>query len=204
MNVKAYHFNQLIAHWSAYSESSGRKHLFETVAHEIIFFEWWINAKLYKVSSSSSSSFGCSIKGCHSGYICTEDLALFYAGCPSWRNLLIVGNLARPFNVLGCTLEGNQLRHCAAKLIVQLAIMANTKWVFTPVVLRSRDQPSMSQTHYSLNHWGSQVVVQSVNRPYPRCRSPCAETDDIVITYRGHFGTKGANPPSQGPQTAIP
>ena len=26
-------------------------------------------------------------------------------------------NLARPFNVLGCTLEGNQLRNCAAKPI---------------------------------------------------------------------------------------
>ena len=34
--------------------------------------------------------------------------------------------LARPFNVLGCTLKGNQLRHCAAKPIVQLAIIANT------------------------------------------------------------------------------
>ena len=30
------------------------------------------------------------------------------------------------FSVLGCTLEGNQLRHCAAKPIVQLAIIANT------------------------------------------------------------------------------
>ena len=29
-----------------------------------------------------SSSFGCSIKGRHSGYIRT-DLAVFYAGCPS-------------------------------------------------------------------------------------------------------------------------
>ena len=35
-------------------------------------------------------------------------------------------DLARPFNVLGCTLKGNQLRHCAAKPIVQLAIIANT------------------------------------------------------------------------------
>ena len=41
------------------------------------------------------------------------------------------GNLARLFNVLGCTLEENQLRHCAAKPIVQLAIIAN-KLVFTP------------------------------------------------------------------------
>ena len=71
-------------------------------------------------------------RGRHSGCVSnirTEDLAVFYAyaRCPSWRNLLlIVGNLARPFNVLGCTLEGNQLRHCAAKPIVQLAIIANT------------------------------------------------------------------------------
>ena len=54
-------------------------------------------------------------RGRHRGYfsnIHTENLALFYAGCPSLRNLLlIVGNLARPFNMLGCTLEGNQLRH---------------------------------------------------------------------------------------------
>ena len=35
-------------------------------------------------------------------------------------------SLVRPFNVLGCTLERNQLRHCAAKPIVQLAIIANT------------------------------------------------------------------------------
>ena len=28
--------------------------------------------------------------------------------------------------MLGCTLEGNQLSHCAAKPIVQLAITANT------------------------------------------------------------------------------
>ena len=82
--------------------------------------------------------------------------------------------------MLGCTLEGNQLRHCAAKPIVQLAIIANTagrrlatpglekpdllftackKHVyclgrnalpFTPGVLRSRDQASMSRTHYPL------------------------------------------------------
>ena len=64
----------------------------------------------------------------------SEDLAVFYAG----RNLLIVGNLARPFNVLGCTLEGNQLKHCAAKPIVQVAVIAKTSGFFTPVVLRSR------------------------------------------------------------------
>ena len=39
--------------------------------------------------------------------------------------------LARPFNVLGCTLEGNQLRHCAAKPIVQVAIIANTSGFYT-------------------------------------------------------------------------
>ena len=65
-----------------------------------------------------------------------------------------VGNLARPFNVLGCTLEGNQLRHCAAKPIVS-SYHSKHKWVFTPRVLRSRDQPIMSRTHYPLSHWGS-------------------------------------------------
>ena len=33
--------------------------------------------------------------------------------------------------MLGCILEGNQLRHCTAKSTVQLAIIAN-KWVFIP------------------------------------------------------------------------
>ena len=33
-------------------------------------------------SSSSSSSFGCSIKGRHSGYIRTEDLAVFLRRMP--------------------------------------------------------------------------------------------------------------------------
>ena len=33
-------------------------------------------------SFSSSSSFGCSIKGRHSGYICTEDLAVFLHQMP--------------------------------------------------------------------------------------------------------------------------
>ena len=33
--------------------------------------------------------------------------------------------------MLGCTLEGNQLRHCVAKPIVQLAIIANTSGFYT-------------------------------------------------------------------------
>ena len=92
--------------------------------------------------------------GCFSN-ICTEDLAVFYTRCPSWRNLLIVGKLARPFNMLGCTLERNQLRHCVAKPIVQICYHSKHKWVFTPGVLQSRDQLSMSWTHYPLSHWGS-------------------------------------------------
>ena len=54
---------------------------------------------------------------------------MFYAGCPSWRNLLIAGNLARPFKVLECThvrKPSSEIRHCAAKPIAQLAIIANT------------------------------------------------------------------------------
>ena len=58
--------------------------------------------------------------------------------------------------MLGCTLEGNQLRHCAAKPIVQLAIIANTNGFFTPGVLGSRDQPSMSRTHYPQSNCGSE------------------------------------------------
>ena len=88
----------------------------------------------------------------------TEDLAVFYAGCPSSRNLLIVGKLSQAFlNVLGCTLEGNQLRHCAAKPIAS-GCHSKHKWVFTPGVLRSRDQSIMSRTHYPLSHWGSVFV----------------------------------------------
>ena len=57
--------------------------------------------------------------------------------------------------MLGCTLEGNQLRHCAAEPIVRSGHHGKHKWVFTPGVLRSRDQLSVSRTHYSLSHWGS-------------------------------------------------
>ena len=87
-----------------------------------------LSLTLILTKSSSSSSF--SLIPCYTG-VATADksaqsLAVFYAGCPSCCNLLVVGNIARPFNVLGCTLEGNQLRHCIAKLIVQLAIIAST------------------------------------------------------------------------------
>ena len=79
--------------------------------------------------ANSSSSSGCS----HSG-VATVDVfkhphrrfGSVLCRMPSWRNLLIVGKLSQAFNMLGCTLEGNQLRHCAAKTIVQVAIIANT------------------------------------------------------------------------------
>ena len=37
--------------------------------------------------------------------------------------------------MLGCTLEGNQLRHCAAKPIVQLAIIATQVGFYTSCAL---------------------------------------------------------------------
>ena len=59
--------------------------------------------------------------------------------------------------MLGCTLEGNQLRHCAAKPIVQLAIITNTGGFLRQ--LRSRDQPSTGRMHYPLSHWGSNDYI---------------------------------------------
>ena len=80
-----------------------------------------------------------SFRGRHSGCFQTSAQKIWQCftpgALPSGCNLLlIVGNLARPFNVLGCTLEGNELRHCAAKPIAS-GYHGKHKWVFTPVVL---------------------------------------------------------------------
>ena len=65
----------------------------------VFYLKWFQSAFLF------FSSRLIPIRGRHSGDNRTEDyLAVFYARCPSCRNLLVVGNQARPFTVLGCTL----------------------------------------------------------------------------------------------------
>ena len=71
--------------------------------------------------------------------------------------------------------------HCAAKPIVQLAIIAKRKWVFTPGVLRFRDQLSMSWTHYPLSHWSSNPKLL----PYYKIRNE--------LTVESGFIYKGQN-----------
>ena len=82
-------------------------------------------------SVSSSSSFGCS----HSGVATADVFKHLHRrfGSVLRRMPFLMQPTdsretfnARPFNVFGCTLERNQLRHCAAKPIVQVAIIANT------------------------------------------------------------------------------
>ena len=100
-------------------------------------------------SSSSSSSFGCS----HSGVATVFKHPHRRFGSVLRRMPFLTqptdsrGSLARPFNVLGCTLEGNQLRYCAAKPIVQAGFYTRRASI--------QDQPSASRTHYPLSYWGS-------------------------------------------------
>ena len=165
-------YEQFVNLFNAKRECSDTKHTFDrTIRHAQLRQHWMQVDRNSRHKDRESSSVGCSHLGVATAdafsNIRTEHLAVFYAGCPSWRNLLlIVGNLARPFNVLGRTLEGNQLRHCAAKPIAS-GYHSKHKWVFTPGVLRSRDQPILSRTHYLLQRhreW-MKCSTEHVNSP---------------------------------------
>ena len=85
--------------------------------------------KKTNVLSMLFSSFGCSHSGVTTADVFKHPHRRFGSvlrRMPFFTQPTDGRELSQLLNVLGCTLEGNQLRHCAAKPIVQLTIIANT------------------------------------------------------------------------------
>ena len=73
--------------------------------------------------------------------------------------------------MLGCTLEGNQLRHCITKPIVQVAIIANTSGFLHQVCFNPRKVVEWAMTKLGVEEWLVRAVMAMYKHARTRIRS---------------------------------
>ena len=131
------------------------------------------------------------IRGRHSGDNRTEHIKkIYYARCPSCRNLLVVGNQARPFTVLGCTLLRKPVNgYCTAKPVNQSAIIASISGFLHQACIRSMGPAKYESDSLPTEPLGLSFV-DMMNDVKSAC---CYHKTDLQLNKYINNSTSGSN-----------